>query len=60
MSDGPVRASPAPSTDSGQVYKKAMDLTIYFVKVVRNFNRYHKYVLSIRTLQSAPEAPNKD
>jgi len=35
MSNGPVRASPDPSTGSGQVYKKAMDLTIYFEKVVK-------------------------
>ncbi len=27
------------------IYKKAMDLTIYFEKVVRNFSRYHKYTL---------------
>jgi hypothetical protein len=42
------------------IYKKTMDLTIYFEKVVRNFSRYHEYVLSIRNLQSTPEAPNKD
>ena len=27
------------------IYKKAMDVTIYFEKVVRNFSRYHKYTL---------------
>jgi hypothetical protein len=27
-----------PSAGSGQVYKKAMDLTIYFEKIVRNFS----------------------
>ena len=27
------------------IYKKAMDLTIYVEKVVRNFSRYHKYTL---------------
>lgn len=27
------------------IYKKAMDLTIYFEKIVRNFSRYHKYTL---------------
>ncbi len=27
------------------IYKKAMDLTIYFEKIVRNFSRYHKYTI---------------
>ncbi len=27
------------------IYKKAMDLTIYFEKIVRNFSRYDKYTL---------------
>jgi len=27
------------------IYKKAMDLTIYLEKIVRNFSRYHKYTL---------------
>jgi hypothetical protein len=27
------------------IYKGAMDLTIYFEKIVRNFSRYHKYTL---------------
>jgi hypothetical protein len=27
------------------IYKKAMDLAIYFEKLVRNFSRYHKYTL---------------
>ena len=27
------------------IYKKAMDLTIYLVKIVRSFSRYHKYTL---------------
>jgi hypothetical protein len=27
------------------IYKKAMDLTIYFEKIVSNFSRYHKYTL---------------
>jgi len=27
------------------IYKKAMDLTIYFEKVVRGFSRYNKYTL---------------
>ena len=34
------------------IYKKAMDLTIYFEKIVRNFSRYNKYTLGseLRTL----------
>jgi hypothetical protein len=27
------------------IYKKAMDLTIYCEKIVKNFSRYHKYTL---------------
>ena len=27
------------------IYKKAMDLTFYFEKIVRNFSRYNKYTL---------------
>ena len=27
------------------IYKKAMDLTIYFEKIVRNFSRYNKYTM---------------
>ncbi len=27
------------------IYKKAMDLTVYFEKIVRNFSRYDKYTL---------------
>src|SRR5439155_16580108 len=27
------------------IYKKAMDLTVYLEKIVRNFSRYHKYTL---------------
>ena len=27
------------------IYKKAMDLSIYFEKTVRNFSRYNKYTL---------------
>jgi len=45
MNDGPLRASSDPSTGSGQVYKKAMDLMIYFEKIVRNFHQSHKYTL---------------
>jgi hypothetical protein len=27
------------------IYKKAMDLTVYFEKIVRNFSHYNKYTL---------------
>jgi len=27
------------------VYKKALDLTVYFEKIVLNFSRYHKYTV---------------
>jgi len=27
------------------IYKKAVDLTIYGEQIVRNFSRYHKYIL---------------
>jgi len=27
------------------IYKKALDLVIYFEKIVRNFSRYHKYTV---------------
>ena len=27
------------------IYKKAMDLTVYFEKIVRSFSRYNKYTL---------------
>lgn len=27
------------------IYKQAMDLTVYFEKIVRNFSRYHKYTI---------------
>ena len=27
------------------IFKKAMDLAIYFEKIVRNFSRYNKYTL---------------
>ena len=28
-----------------RIYKKAMDLTVYSEKIVRNFSRYNKYTL---------------
>ena len=27
------------------IYKKALDLLVYFEKIVRNFSRYHKYTV---------------
>lgn len=27
------------------IYKKALDLTVYFEKIVKNFSRYHKYTV---------------
>jgi len=27
------------------VYKKALDLTVYFENIVRNFSKYHKYTV---------------
>lgn len=27
------------------VYKKALDLTVYFEKIVRHFDKYHKYTV---------------
>ena len=42
------------------IYKKAMDLTIYFEKTVRNFHQYQKCSLSIRNLQSTPQPPNEN
>lgn len=32
------------------IYKKAMDLTVYFEKIVRNFSRYNKYTLGSELL----------
>ncbi len=40
---------------SGQVYKKAMDLTIYLEKIVRHFSRYHKYTLGSDLRQKSRE-----
>lgn len=37
------------------IYKKAMDLTIYFEKIVRNFSRYHKYTLGTELRQKSLE-----
>ena len=38
------------------IYKKAMDLTIYFEKIVRNFSRYHKYTLGTELREKSREA----
>ena len=37
------------------IYKKAMDLTIYFEKIVKNFSRYHKYTLGSELRQRSRE-----
>lgn len=40
---------------SGQVYKKVIDLTIYFEKVVRHFSRYHEYTLASELREKSRE-----
>lgn len=37
------------------IYKKAMDLTIYFEKIVKNFSRYHKYTLGTELREKSRE-----
>jgi hypothetical protein len=37
------------------IYKKALDLTIYFEKIVRNFSRYHKYTLGSELREKSRE-----
>ena len=37
------------------IYKKAMDVTIYFEKIVKNFSRYHKYTLGSELHQRSRE-----
>jgi hypothetical protein len=37
------------------IYKKAMDLTIYFEKIVRNFSRYNKYTLGSELREKSRE-----
>ena len=37
------------------MYKKAMDLTIYLEKIVKNFSRYHKYTLGSELRQRSRE-----
>lgn len=34
------------------VYKKSLELTIYFEKLVRNFDRYHKYAIGLELRKS--------
>lgn len=31
--------------ESLPIYKKALDMAVYFEKIVRNFSRYHKYTV---------------
>ena len=50
ISGGAGGCPPAPAARMARyehlpIYKKAMDLTIYLEKIVRNFSRYHKYTL---------------
>jgi hypothetical protein len=37
------------------IYKKALDLAIYFEQIVRNFSRYHKYTLGSELRQKSRE-----
>lgn len=37
------------------IYKKALDLVIYFEKIVRNFSRYHKYTVGTELRDSSRE-----
>jgi hypothetical protein len=39
------------------IYKQAMDLTVYFEKIVKNFSRYNKYTLGseLRTVSRDKE-----
>jgi hypothetical protein len=37
------------------IYKKAMNLTIYFEKVVRSFSRYHKYTMGSELREKSRE-----
>jgi len=37
------------------IYKKVMELTIYFERIVRNFSRYHKYTLGSDLRQGSRE-----
>ena len=35
------------------IYKKTLDLVIYFEKIVRNFSRYHKYTVGTELRDSS-------
>jgi len=37
------------------IYKKALDLVVYFEKIVRNFSRYHKYTVGTELRDSSRE-----
>ena len=37
------------------IYKKALDLTIYFEEIARNFSRYHKYTLGSELREKSRE-----
>ena len=37
------------------IYKKALDLTIYFEEIVRHFSRYHKYTLGTELREKSRE-----
>ena len=37
------------------IYKKALDLTIYFEEIVRHFSRYHKYTLGSELREKSRE-----
>ena len=37
------------------IYKKALDLTVYFEKIVRNFSQYHKYTLGSELREKSRE-----
>ena len=37
------------------IYKKALDLAVYFEKIVKNFSRYHKYTLGTELREKSRE-----
>jgi len=37
------------------IYKKTLDLAVYFEKVVKNFSRYHKYTVGTELRNSSRE-----
>lgn len=36
-----------------QVYKKSLELVVYFENLVRNFDRYHKYAMGLEVRKSS-------